>query len=681
MDYLSWNILLVKHYFNDSMAGREVLLYVNSEIIETLGKPNNSGVKNFIESVQQGPEWITTSGLCQGALQAFNHWRDRGLEYPPYVGYLVFFVLAAVTETDHPPHSYYPGLRKLLSEPQDAGAPPRFDSMVDLWNDLEKWSREDKHEELGRFVERIRGGYVHVGLPRSQTVLSENERKHISNIFNTAGLDPTDPPHPENVPKILSFYGQTILENRTKNLLGSKQTEDAALKRALVELTLDELEEWDGTVLEQVGKGESSSQQVHTSLRLCIKLDPLASHVESYIRFKTSRPFPEEGLHFRLKRDDENIWECGESLYGWSTPLKDRSKVPPEKLNGITLDWDVGVRLIDDELHWRAGLQKAEVRVFRLGTDGLPDWIETQRLERGIEFLVVCKSRHREIITSWGKEGCEKFEQIIVTGLPSEWLLYYGKNAMTSCPDVDILTLSTVVRLQLRDGIKAERGNVYFKFAPPRIVLENSYGSERVMVDGKLLEQPDNNFSIFILPEDLPSNLPIRIEVDRGEYPLSKVIRLKEFNLPDSFDETLIRNSMGDICLNNISVYALGACVFGKMNETEYCNSDLMHSSNKVVLLGEKPGEISFCFEDISLLTWLPVWAVAEVNNRQYKVYHCGNPNHLKRLSSLPTPVGNSASVKRWKEVIWYKRKRHILPGIEDVRLIWNDYIRLAKNV
>ncbi len=681
MEYLSWNDLLVKHYFNSSMAGREVLLYVNNEIIETLGKPYGTGVDDFIESVKRGPGWATKPRLCQSALQACNHWRNRKLEYPPYIGYLVFFVLAAVTETDYASYSYYPGLRKLLDEPQDDGMPFGFDSMGYLWNDLEKWSREDKHEELGRFVARIRGGWVHVGLPRSQTVLSENERKHLPNIFDAAGLDPTDPPSPEIVPKILSYYGQSILENRTKNLLESKQAEDDVLKRALVELTLDELEEWDGTVLEQVIRDESPRQQIHTSLHLCIKLDSLASHVETYIRFKTSRPFPEEGLHFKFGREDERVWDCSESQRGWSTPLKDYSKDPPEKLNGVLLDWTAGVRLIDSEAHWRAGLQGAEVRLFRLGTDGLPDWIETQRLERGIEFLVVCKSRFGERISSWGKDRCERFEQKNVTGLPSGWLLYHGKNAIESCPSIDILTLSTTVRMQLKDGIKADRGNVYFKFAPPNIVLENSFGSERVMVDDKLSEQPDKNVPVFILPNDVPSNLPIRIEVDIGDHRLSKVIRLKEFDLPDSFNDTIFRNPVGDICSKDVPLHACGAHVSGEMNETEYHSPNLIHLSNEVVLIGERPGEISFWPDEIYPLTWHPVWAVAKLRKKQYKVYFCGNPNQLKRVSSLPTPAGNRASIRHWKEVVWYKRKIYILPEMEEVRLIWKDYMRLAKDV
>ncbi|GAI26971.1 unnamed protein product, partial [marine sediment metagenome] len=31
--------------------------------------------------------------------------------------------------------------------------------------------------------------------------------------------------------------------------------------------------------------------------------------------------------------------------------------------------------------------------------------------------------------------------------------------------------------------------------------------------------------------------------------------------------------------------------------------------------------------------------------------------------------------------VIWYKRKRYILPEMEEVRLIWKDYMRLVKDV
>jgi len=680
MDYLEWNNLFVKHFFNRLMIGREVLLYVNEEVIEAVGEPFGAKISDFIESVTKGPEWAKGSRLCQKAYEAYANWRTRNLEYPPYVSYLVFFVLAAVTETDRAPQSYYPRLWKLLGEHEDTGTPAGFDIMFELWDDLEKWSREDRHEELGRFVARIRGDQINVGLPRSQTILSENERKALPAIFEAAGLDPTDPSSPEIIPKILSHFGQPFLEKRTRNLLESMKKEDSVLKNALVELTLDELEEWDGTVQEQETQEGISRQHTHTSLRLCIKLDSLASRARIYVRFKTGRLFPEEPFNFRRKNSD-HLWNCIESRQGWSTPLKDINADPPETLDGALLNWSGGELLIDSRVNWRAGLPPADTRLFRLGTDCLPDWIETRRLERRMEFLLVCKSRLAEKIREWGKDACEIFEEKSATGLPSDWLLFYGKNAAQSCPGIGVITLSTTVRLQLKDGIKVGKGNAYFKFAAPKIVLENSDGSETVMMDSKKLEQPDSNFPVFILPEDAPSSLPIRIEVNLGDHRLSKVIRLEEFDLPGSFDKTPFRDSAGNISSEELSVYACGAHACGDLNETPYQSPSITCLSDKIVFIGERPGEISFWPDEPYPPAWPPVWAITKLNRKQWEVNFCGKPDQLKRIKSLPSPSGDKSAIKLWKEAVWHKRKRYILPEIKELQQIWNDYMRLGKNV
>jgi len=686
MDYLAWNDLLAKHYFNSPMAGREVLLYVNEEIIEQLGEPHGAGVEDFIAAVKRGPDWATKPELCQMALQAYNKWRDRNLDFPPYVAYLTFFVLAAVTETDYAPHSYYPGLRKLLGEPQDLGMPSHFNSMIELWDDLEKWSREDKHEELGRFVARIRGGWIYVGLPRSQTILSEKERKHLPNIFDSAGLDPTDPPSPEIIPQILSYYGDTVLEYRTKVLLEGSDTEDAIskiLKKALVNLVLEELEEWDGTVLEQVTEkgGEATPRrQIHTSLRLCIKIDPMASHADLHVRFKTNRPFPEEGLIFSRPGDDRE-WQCNESHRGWSTLLKDNRSYPPEKLNGAQLDWDNGERLTNNELHWRARLQCAEVRLFRLGIDGLPNWIETQRLERGIKFVVACTSRYAERIKSWGSSGCERFDKLNVSGLPNGWILFQGENASESCPEIDILTLSTTVRLLLEEGIKAGKGNVYFKFAPPKIVLENRQGSEEVTVNGKKIEPEEGQMNEFALPKDVPSGLPIRIEARVGDHCLSKVIRLAEFGLPDSFDDTPHRDSKGNIITGDFQVSACGAHATGIEDLKDYQGPKLTLLSKKVIFIGEKPGEVAEWPDEPVPKAWRPIWAAVKRNHKHWELHFCGTPEQIKRVSELPASAGDRSQIKFWKKVIWHRRKRYAIPEIVEIQEIWNNYLRLAQHV
>ena len=69
MSYLEWNDRLAKYFFNEEMAGREVLLYSNRQIINIIGE-GIGDVTDFINTVKTGPRWETRSGLCQKALQA-----------------------------------------------------------------------------------------------------------------------------------------------------------------------------------------------------------------------------------------------------------------------------------------------------------------------------------------------------------------------------------------------------------------------------------------------------------------------------------------------------------------------------------------------------------------------------------------------------------------------------------
>ena len=681
MEYIEWNNVVAKYFFNETKAGKEVLLYVNDEVINSLGEPFGVGADDFIESVKNGPGWTTRTGFCQKAFQACEGWRGRGLEYPPYFNYLAFFVLAAVTETDYAPHSYYPGFRKRLNEPQDSGMPPSFPRMIELWDDLEKWSREDKHEELGRFVARIRGGYMHVGLPRSQTVLSEYERKHLPNLFNEAGLDPTDAPSPEIIPKILRDYGQDVLEKRTFKLLDSVQAEDVALRKALIEVVLDELEEWDGAIEEIVAEEEQPRLQVHTGLRLCIKLDLLAGHASVYVRFKTSRMFPEDGLNFR-RSGGEHVWFCREAHQGWSTPLTDVSNGSAAKLDGSGLDWNGGVLFVDSDNHWRARLRGANVRLFRLGVmDGLPDWVETQKLERGREFLIAFSQRLEDRIKKWGEECCEHCKQERVSGLSSGWSLYRIKNASASCSGIDILSVSTSARLVLIEGVKSGRGNAYFKFAPPKVAIENSSGYESVTMNGGQLRQPDVRLPIWVLPGDVPIGQPLRIEVNLEEHRLSKIIRLEEFGLPVSFDGTPYRDSSGRICGNDVPVRVCGSIACGEREHISYPSMIPTHVGNKIVFLGEKPGQVVDWPHEGVPSSWNPVWAIACRSRKQWDVFFCGTTEQLETGYSPDKPVGDRSCVKRWKEALWVRRKITVPPEIKNVRRVWEEYVRAARNV
>lgn len=487
MNYLGWNTIITEHFFKEQMAGKEVVLYVDNKLIEMLGTTTGDGVANFIESIKNGPPGVTRSSLCQKAFQAYAKWRERGFDLPPYVAYLAFFVLAAGVEANFAPHAYYPRLWKLLGLP-DSGTPPSFDRMIHLWDDLEKWSREDKHESLGRFVARIRGNWWKVGLPLAQTIISSEERKRLCSLFIGASLDPTDPPTSEVMFRILKRYGYSFLEKRTCRLLESDKEGDIVLRNGLIELIVDELKEWDGTLFSEATteeKGKTRTSLNQSGLRICLHTDLLSGSIYSYLRFKTNKLFPDEGLSFQYAKDN-TVLVCSEAYKGWSTSLKDSSTISPKLFDAAKLDWGEETVLTDSEHHWRAKLRPSSIRLFRLHLDDLPDWVETQSLDRGIEFMVACKQREIDVLLKWGKENCANFEKKEVKGLPPGWVLFFGKNATQSCSGIDVLSVSSTVRLLLRGGIKGGAGNVYFKFAVPEIVLENGCGSEKVFINGNL---------------------------------------------------------------------------------------------------------------------------------------------------------------------------------------------------
>jgi len=686
MDFSEWNKLIAQYFFNEEMSGREVLLYVNEKLINRLGEPFNADVNDFINAVKAGRPDVTRSGFCQKAFQTYKDWRSWKLfEYPPYIAYLAFFVLAGGTQGDFAAQAYYPRLRKLLGEPEDAGQPPSFDRMIDLWDDLEKWSREDKHEELGRFVARIRGGWWKVGLPLSQTILSEDERKLLPNLFSEANLDPTNSPSPEIMPRILLTYGQDIFEKRTLRLLDNSRKEDSELKDALIALILDELEEWDGTVIAQETEEQGASRsRVQAGLRICLHLDSVAQSVNCYLRFKTGKVFPEDGLNFE-QSGNSHIWSCTESHQGWSKPLRDHQVNPVVTLDAASIAWEEGMQLVDNENHWRARLRESTVRLFLLGQlEGLPDWIESQRLEKGIEFLVTCKSTEAEKLRKWGSEYCEKFQQKSASGLPAGWLLFLGNNANQSCPGVDVLFVSSSLRLLLKRGIKIS-GNTYLRFPLPEVVLENSSGNETITLNGTALKRPDHNIPVWQLPQDTPVNETLKIEVKVGEQELRRVLRLEEPSLPLSFNQTFFRDPAGKIHTDgSSSTKDFGVIVDSGQsgNQTpSYPEILPTHLSKRIVFTGEKPGQIADWPREPLPFEWHPVWAIAKHGNRDWEAHFCGKPEQAKIGHCKNEPFGNTVERRKWREALWINRKITKQPQLGQLCAVWVEYMKVAQNV
>lgn len=407
--YLEWNDAIAGHFFTRDRAGQPVWLYVNDELVTELGTRLGGDRAVFVEAVKAGPPWATAAGLCQRALQALEAWRDRGLEFPPYVGYLGLFVLAAGIEGDFSQREYYPRLRWLLGEQDiDAGTLPSFNRMLELWDDLETWSTRDRQGALGVFTARIAGNKIHIGLPIAQTVLSEDERRALPGLFAEAGLDPTAAPPDDELARMLR--GATILRNRTRELVRTRR--DLERYEVLLDTVIEELAVWDGTFDEPSDEGAPARKTAFGSLRLCVRLDRTAARLSTSFRCRMNQEFPEEG--FLLKGAGSPELSCCDSgLPGWSQSLVEAET--GNQFDAASVDWKDGLSLRAENLGWRFAFPGRRVRVLIPGrSEGLPDLVEVCKIQRGQPLYFLYREVDWPRLAVWAEDECLGFRSVEV---------------------------------------------------------------------------------------------------------------------------------------------------------------------------------------------------------------------------------------------------------------------------
>lgn len=683
MDYLHWNELIGERFFNEAMAGREVLLYVNEDIINLLGKDNGADINDFIESIKEGPGWVSGRGICQKAIRACEFWKrnKRGLAgYPPFLAYLAVFVLAAtIGEDGLNPNAYFKRLYRLMKEPEKSGTYPSFYETDNLWTQLEIWSKTDKHETLGRFTRRIRGGHAHVGLPLSQILLSDNERKKLPLLFWEAELDPANIPTENAIRHAILNFGTGKLHGRTLKLLREKKSNSNVLADALIDLIFEELAEWDGS-LPQMTPGKdtgarTSVLQAFVALKICMEIDYVAGAAKSWLRFKTNNPFPESDIEFE---NQGKIYLTRSYKNGWSAKL--------QNLDASTLDWLSGVQFQDKDRGWKAKLKSADARIFLPGIyEGFSGWIESDHLERNCKFLLACHTSKLQIAQAWGNLSCRKFENLNIQGIPHDWQLFKVEDAKESCSGIDVLTLPENLFLRLKDGIRVGRTNDYLSLKPPQIILSGGQGNERITVNGHEIPQKDTSYPSWHLPKDAKIDEPLNIEVYRGEDgPIisPKTIYLIEPKLSDTLCEAPKRDRSGSVTHNNALPYARGAIIEGFASEAWRSIPQVLpiNLSKRITFLGSRPGEIVDWPKEALPDNWHPIWALYKIKRDRFGAYFCGNSAITGGSCNPQSYSEDSRAVKRW---IWAIRKKTVVkvePRLKIVSRLWAEYKRAAKH-
>lgn len=683
MDYLAWNDAIGARFFNPDRSGARVFLYVTTDVVTEVGAPHDADLDDFIGAVKTGPPWNTRHGrsICQQALQAFDAWRGRNLEYPPYLAYLALFALADTIEVEgFSRSSYYPGLRQLLGEEPVSGWFPSFDKIYELWFDLEVWTNEDKNGELGIFGADILGSREYVGLPKAQTILTDDERHKLPLLFAEAGFDPSSPPSDTELAYLLSRETHHYLLPHTKHILNAREhTDNESGRNVLVGAILDELESWDGSAPPQAGLGEEARRSLG-NLRLVMTLDLTARTAHFALRCRSHREYPEEGLELR---DDGSLGSlyCFEDYQDWSTLLaNDDSQTGI--LDASRLDWRNGLCLADEEHSWRVTLAGRSVRVLVKAPFGFDGFVEESQIPKGRKFYLLSHADNAEALVRWGSESCDGFRaEREVSGLPGSWNLYYVERANSDVLLRDafpFLAFPTVLRIHLRGGLKV-RGNQYFTFALPQVEVTGAVDDANVYCNDHQLN-PDPETGLYTIPDALCARRLI-VEVRRnGECVRSRSLYAVE--------TVAWRDAVSTACLDKFGLRSggeaaetcVGPIVDGAtppdFNPEVFLPPSAGH---RVYFVGRNPGEIIECPSETIPDDWQPVWAIPMQRRGKGTAVYCGTDP----ANEAPGTTGCRDHRRRrlWQKVLWYRRKQIAYPSHPTLRALWRKYREMAHRV
>ena len=688
--YLDWNNKIAEHFFNSNQSGKRVWFSVERDLIEKIAKKNNTTFENFIDTLKKGPDNQEHSKqkVCIKAYHIFDQWKEkRDSDYPPYIAYLALFVLAVNhgDSEDFSANNYYGRLRDLLKEDSTAkGQYPSFDKMLELWDDLEHWSLQDKKCEFGEFHLDIYGQLLFVGIPRYQVVLLQEDKKHLFDIFWKMDWDSHSHPTEEEILQALKKNETNFTSRTAKRIRKGKKDFCSELSNRI----LEELKQYD----EEYINGENN--QTHNkrgSIVLCLEIDQMNEEVSTSFRCKREIGLPDINEDSRLK-DKHSEWKITSSSFSISNKI--------EKFNIADWNKDFPAQIEKYKFLYKG----RKYKVFTPAADkfGISGWISEQRCIPDQEFYLVIHKSLFDKVKKWGETECDKFEELKFSQIPKHWHLFKIKGVNgDSLIKKDIPSLSTdeKIRINCEAGIRISRGNTYFSFAPPKIFITGMrketkppvYSVDSEDNDQFNLIQINNDKSSFFLPKNIPTEKQIKIKIkpeDNEERWLEKKIMLVENQLK-KFDEYMDQKKSLDCFGNfksneeddiNISL-SFQNISEGDLKNTEnylklpYFSSDRL---KKIYLIGNLPGEIITWPLDPLPKSWAPVWAIQFTKWNKAKAFSLDNKQ--KYISSDDkTHNFSKEKIQEWKKIIWNNRKQIKIKS--KLMKKWEQFSEEAKNV
>ena len=584
MNYTDWNQLIGKYFFNESMAEKEVFLFMSKEDLIKLGKPffnaddydhDNYILRDFISASKSGIPGAT-GGFLEKA--DFAHQRNRypieGLKdyeirYPLYLSYLVLLVMPLTETIDETlnANNYYSRFNTFIgvanNQHEVNSLNYSHNNIMRLWNSLEYWANEEMGGALGYFYHRkfSHAHWVNVGSMFSQCVLPPKTFRSFPAFFSKYDFVPHCDYSPTFFKDKLVNGGIDFLNlpAYVKNLFRNQGKSELVDK--ILEIAQREYLNWEGNLSSHDTAIKDFENSTTARVHLQIKYSQFSESLSFSYRIAYKNDYPED-----LVLNGQEVYE---EMNTFS--------------NTLSGDFVEEFTLEDRFNKWKAVFQKKDIRLFINGSYFQLDnsnWIETDNLSIVNPMLIMCTLEKKDIVEKWLKEECSEssFEINDYDGIPEGYCIYRFCGVRNSLESERGVILKKDKKISLVSELKLDY-RTFMRVILPEVMIENADGSEEVF-----LEYKNSQESVFLtriegtnkwfLPEDILLNEEFKIKISGQDliqnYTNYKIVSADDTALNVFEEHSPIRNKFGAVTTSEVDCYLkgnqIGGVDFGKQH-------------------------------------------------------------------------------------------------------------------
>lgn len=479
--YDSWNAAIAEEFFGGRWGGRPVYLDLEDDVLERVTRTAQATgpdeAPDLIAAVRPTLRLGEHGSLFGAHAARLRRWRIQNRQGPPPVlGVLALLSLVAEqmhTDAKFSASNYYGRFVQLLGgdtadEPLRQKVVRGFaDQSHILWRALNEWLSEDPA------VRGIPTAYafdfrVHVGVPMSQALVREPDRRRLQELFLDARLRPGERLSHSDMLRLL---GQWIPASSVSRTLKVLCLQPEVLER-VAEVACVELEAWGGQVdvASPVARSElaliahlRAVPRRRLDLSLAAKL-PLGTHADELVLSDDSGP---AAIH-ALEHADGRLELDPPDEAGWRAVRNARDiSMPDLLLATMHLSTVTG-----------AGIRRIPRRLILLERDEtMLRYVEVPRARLGNEYLLLAmdalQGELAAALEEAARPGYRAIRPKFLRGLPEGWIAYLGVEliGITSSDRADLASLIPVAwsQVSFSGGLKLPGRASWHRDDPPSL--------------------------------------------------------------------------------------------------------------------------------------------------------------------------------------------------------------------